>query len=229
MRKLLMLSVVVLAAFAVSAPSAGAATLPYNDSNPENWSPVLAWADSSVDEFCEGHPDVGEGNCDFASDEFTDEFNWGAYLQHPIMGAYSLGDCAARVEGGVDGSGTVRVRVVGGGCFSQGPPNLVVDDYWDGQACYHEPTGEVWFRQQAMVTDGVTVWDGVMFGLHDSDGYNVDFGGSMLEFTPATGHQFWNASGTAKFPLASEVEIVPDSEHEFYPEEEPCWWPETSA
>lgn len=213
MRKLLMLAAMALAALAVSAPSALAAQ-PHNDYDVENWSGVLALADSSTEQYCEN-----EYYCDFADDGFS----WHAYTLHPIFGPYDLGGCYPTIDGAVTTSGGVHVEVVSGDCFNQGSLQLVKNDDWVGQACYHEPTGEVWFRQQVKMTNGSTVWDGAMFGLHDNDandadGYGIQFGGptAMIQF-PSSAYQVGNAT---QFPLEGEIEFVPDAE------QGDCIWPE---
>lgn len=220
MRKLLMLAVMVVAALAVAAPSASALNpdFPHPFSSGNDWEAVFAYDgpyDPESEVNCE--PPM---SCNF---DAGNQFTWNGYLDYQNGFGYSLGGCNAAVDGGMNGSGYMWIDV-SGTCFTNGSSNISFDDSqpWLGMACLHEPTGEVWVRQQVRLETPSTSYDGNMFGLFDGD--SIDYYGSTIELGENVLPVIRNTFGGDEFAFEGEIRIVADPN-----EESPCAWPELEA
>jgi hypothetical protein len=237
MRKLLMLAVVAVVAFAVvAAPASGQQrldpnpTFPHNDFDPENWVAVDAtnWSHGAD---CNGQT----GNCAIGYNSGVSNPFWGVRLMGGPGGdqfMYETGSCSTNgIEGRFDADGDLTVTDGPGVCWSYGP---YPGGYpWAGESCLNVSTGETWVRLWAQLETAWSVFDGEMFGrVVDSQPFSVggqymDFGGSILNAATAGYYRFDNYAGT-KFPIADDVEF-PGRLDETQENYVPCSWPELQA
>ncbi len=230
MRKLLMLVVIAVAAFAVvAAPASGQRlnpnpSFPYDDFDPGSWAAVDA-TNWSTQQECNAQV----SNCPFGGQGAY----WGVRLTVNGQLWYDTGACHANnFDGAFDVEGDLEVTDGPTGACWQYPPDPAGYP-WNGETCLNVATGETWVRLWAQLESngGANVYDGEMFGrVVASDFYNdqyIDFGGSILNAPTAPNVQFQNWGGT-KFPIPEDIAFegrLDESQEEYVP----CSWPELQA
>jgi hypothetical protein len=231
MRKLLMLAVVVAAAFAVVAAPASAGytgvraspnpSFPHDDFDPDNWVAVNA-KNGVTEDLCAAPLNWEDpSNCKLNGGD-----SW--ELSQLEGDRWSTGTCPTGYEGGFDSSGALTIADgPHGHCWSGGPwPS----DYpWHGQTCLNLSTGEAWVRLWAELENlhGTQIYDGEMFGRVDSEGWydgSIEWGYGMLNLPTYPSWAFWSHG---KFFIEQSMlfEGRLDENEEYVP----CSWPELQA
>lgn len=138
-RKAMMAALMALTALALTAGSA-AASVPYEDTDASNWE--IVEAHDPDNNYCKHEEDpTSTVTCAFDSGTAND---WTWFYASDDGSTGSLDFCQGGIAGTIGFLGDVEITSASASLCGWSAANLP----WDGQACYHEPTGEFWLQQQ---------------------------------------------------------------------------------